>query len=133
MKPIFIISIVFAALLHVGFLEEVKAKNNHLTIGDHWAQTNEADQLWYLKGLYDGAHLSEERPNYKQWLPKVTLGQMRNFLNRFYEDPENLDIPVPHALILIQMEESGSPEHKINGFKVVIREFLKRNKADLEK
>jgi len=130
MQPLLIIVILCRASFHFIGIEEVHAKGNHLTRGDHWTQTNEADQLWYLKGLYDGAHLSEERPNYKQWLPKTTLGQMRTFLDRFYENLENRDIPVPHALILIHMEQSGEPDHKIEGFKVIVREFLQRSRTE---
>lgn len=130
MKPIIVTVVMFIASINLGSFEHTSAKNSHLTRGDHWAQTNEADQLWYLKGLYDGAHLSKERPNYKQWLPKVTLGQMRTFLERFYKNPENRDLPVPHALMLIHMEQTGEPENKIEGFKVVVREFLKRKNAE---
>lgn len=89
---------------------------------------NEADQLWYLKGLYDGAFLAEERADYKRDLPRTTLGEMRKLLSAFYDNPEHADIPVPHALMIIRLEQAGAPSGKITAFKKVVKDIWGRHR-----
>ncbi len=127
MKPYPLPFLILAALLSFGVFDQTEGKETPFTGRDLWLKTNEADQLWYLKGLFDGAHLAEERPNYKKWFPKTTLGQMRQLLSDFYQNPDNADIPAPHALMIIHMERTDTPRHKIEGFKTVIRKFLERD------
>lgn len=82
-----------------------QAKDHNLSYGNlngrGWLERSESYKLGYLQGLVDGI-TSTVMPR------TLTLGEVSTALDRFYEDPLNLDMPVVWALQLIKRRAEGT-------------------------
>ena len=50
------------------------------------------------------------------WWPKLSIAEAQRGLDRFYEAPENLVLPIRYGLRVLAMRVAGTPDAEINGW-----------------
>jgi len=85
--------------------------------GHVWKNWNDSGKIAYLLGLREGMGPlldrtpKTEAPTY--FAPAATLSQTETAVDRFYEDPLNIRIPIFAALHLVTMKANGAPQDQI--------------------
>jgi hypothetical protein len=85
--------------------------------GNLWKSWNDTGKLSYLLGLREGLGTlldkvpKTESPTY--FSPAMTFSQTETAVDRFYEDPLNVRIPIFVALKLVTMKANGAPQDQI--------------------
>lgn len=86
--------------------------------GRLWKSWSDTGKLAYLLGMREALNpLLEDIPKHEAptyFSPKMTLSQTQTGVDRFYEDPLNVRIPIFAAMRLVTMKANGAPTQQID-------------------
>jgi hypothetical protein len=125
MKRMITFVALYAALAHSGLQAQDHAQDDArqrwktcgLTNGRFWNEVGSVEtpassfvQTAYLMGLMDMKNVftsGAEGPGIWSWPKGATVGEVRQSLNQFYQDPANLQIPIASAVQVIKSRFEG--------------------------
>jgi hypothetical protein len=86
--------------------------------GRLWKSWTDTGKLAYLLGMREALNpLMEGIPKHEAstyFSPKLTLSQTQAGVDGFYEDPQNVRIPIFAALRLVTMKANGAPKEEVD-------------------
>ena len=86
--------------------------------GRLWRDWNETGKLAYLLGLREGLNpLMENIPKHEAdtyFPPTMTLSQTEAAVDKFFEDSENIRVPIFAAMRIVTMKVNGATQDQID-------------------
>jgi len=117
MKP----ALILLALTLLSVAQEKPAIppfTNGMCNGRHWQVF--MDKGNYLVGFLDG--LRAARSPSRPYIPEpLSMVELVKAVDRFYQEPENLAIPVPEALRIVALKANGAPQSEIDSVSAAAR------------
>lgn len=82
--------------------------------GRAWRRMDDISQAMFMRGMFEGLarEVPAKLPNYSSSL--LTEVEFRRAIDRFYEHPENLLIPVIDSARVVSMTTAGIPQSQID-------------------
>jgi hypothetical protein len=120
------------AALAVGLAGIMMAETNQerwntcgLYNGRYWQDfaTDEMHHLAFLGGVMSLISAQEDKDNKWIWTQKMTVGEMSKSLDKVYQDPANMRIPIVFALAVASSRFNGATEKDITMFEVKMRRY----------
>ena len=93
-------------------------------------------KTFYVDGLYDmsvfwsqHAMLRHGAVDYDDAFIGMNVGQIRDGLDSFYSDSNNLQIPIVDAVLIVRLQNAGIPKKKVDQ---IIAEFKRANQDGMK-
>ena len=81
--------------------------------GRMWKTGDDGRKMWYLVGALDSLNMSCKAETKNSFPAALTIREVANSLDKFYEEPANVAIPVPFAMTIVKMKADGSSAKSI--------------------
>lgn len=93
--------------------------------GWYWRRMGGNAKVYWLDAYWEGIRWASQKPEDAAWtMPhRITFGELRARIDKFYDDPLNRPIPIVSTLSWLRMQEEGTDEAMLERFLVERREF----------
>lgn len=103
--------------------------------GRAWQTSPRDARLMYIRGIQDGlvlaAALIDSKPDATMLLrhtaPEFRPSDYIDEINAFFQDPNNIRIPIFYAWEYINSKFKGAPQHRLNELMDNFRDYVKRH------
>jgi hypothetical protein len=107
--------VALSALLFIGVVQAQDGNTSQMSNGRLWIELDQMQRVLYLGAFRDAYVLSKVRLDKDgsscncqiEWAARFTIGDFVKALDRFYDDPENVLIPIPLAFLHLNERFKG--------------------------
>lgn len=92
--------------------------------GRTWNAANADMKVSYMTGLLEMIMLTPDADMLKYFGRNLTTAENSKAVDRFYEEPENLNIPVPFALQIVAKKANGESPDAVENFAATVRRTI---------
>src|SRR5271157_2373295 len=78
--------------------------------GRFWANLSSTSKLFFIVGFDEGIGIAAPFSEQKYFAKGTPYGDVVKGLDRFYQEPENLMIPISDSLVIFQLKVNGATQ-----------------------
>jgi hypothetical protein len=126
---LFVLIVILPCFAQVSDVERTNGAAN----GRFWANLSSTSKLYFILGFEEAMGLASPDSEALYLAKSPIYGDVVKGLDRFYQEPENLMIPISDGLIIFQIKANGATQAEVETKMAVIRRRIKLTEELLKK